>query len=149
MVQFRLFANKSGDIEEMEMLRKQSLWVATILLVTASSTLYAQPDRMVRLGDAHVDGRTDHDSIKVGRSAGGFRAIQLRVSGGAVNFDRVIVRYGNGTQDEIQVRNRIPDGGRTRIIDLPGDRRIITSLDLWYGKDKWSRRPKVTLYGVR
>ncbi len=74
-------------------------------------------------------------------------AIQLRVSGGAVNFDRVIVRYGNETMEEIQVR--IPNGGRTRIIDLPGDRRIIRSVDLWYSKDRWTRRPTVSLYGIR
>jgi hypothetical protein len=104
---------------------------------------------MVYLGNADVDGAVDRDSIQVGRGDGTYRAIQLRVSGGAVNFDRVIVRYGNGTMEEIQVRNRIPDGGRTRIIDLPGDRRIIRSVDLWYSKDRWTRRPTVSLYGIR
>jgi hypothetical protein len=70
------------------------------------------------------------------------------VSGGAIRFDRVIVRYGNGSQEELAVRDLIPAGGQTRIIDLPGDRRIIRSVDLWYGKATWRRRPKV-LYGVR
>jgi len=104
---------------------------------------------MVHLGDARVDGARDRDSITVGRSSGAFRAIQLRVHGGAVNFDRVVVRYGNGTQEELQIRNRIESGGRTRIIDLPGDRRIIQSVELWYSKDTWRTRPKVSLYGVR
>ncbi len=126
-------------------------WMIGFVLVLALCTsLSAQKrGRWTYLGDAHVDGMIDHDSIKVGRSDGTFRAIQLRVSGGAINFDRVIVRYGNGTQDEIPIRARIPDGDHTRVIDLPGDRRVIESLDLWYGKDKWSRRPKVSLYGVR
>lgn len=96
-----------------------------------------------------MDGARDHDSIKVGRSEGGFRAIQLRISGGAINFERVIVRYGNGTQEQIPVRARIPDGGQTRVIDLPGERRLIQSVDLWYGKDSWRRRPKVSFYGLR
>jgi hypothetical protein len=34
------------------------------------------------------------------------------------------------------------------VIDLPGERRIIRSLNLWYGKDNWRRRPKVSLYGL-
>ena len=72
------------------------------------------------LGDAHVDGAQDHDSIKVGRAAGGYHAIQLRISGGAINFERVIVRYGNGEKEEIPIRARIPAGGQTRVIDLPG-----------------------------
>jgi hypothetical protein len=110
--------------------------------------VYGQRGRWTYLGDSHVDGAQHHDSIKVGRSAGTYRAIQLRIRGGAINFERVIVRYGNGSQEEIPIRARIPDGGQTRVIDLPGERRIIRSLDLWYGKDNWRRRPKVSLHGL-
>jgi hypothetical protein len=132
------------------MLRKRKLWTLGLCLVVASCTsLYAQRAHMVHLGDASVDGARDRDTINVGRRAGAFRAIQLRVHGGAVNFDRVIVRYGNGTQEELQIRSTIPSGGQTRIIDLPGERRIIQSVDFWYGKANWLRRPRVSLYGVR
>jgi hypothetical protein len=132
------------------MSKNHSKWAVSLVLVLASCTsVYAQRGRWTYLGDSHVDGSMDHDSIKVGRSDGSFRAIQLRISGGAINFERVIVRYGNGTQQEIPIRARIPDGGKTRAIDLPGDRRMIQSVDLWYGKDHWSRRPKVSLYGLR
>ena len=55
----------------------------------------------------------------------------------------------NGTHEEIPIRAHIPDGGHTRAIDLPGDRRMIQSVDLWYSKGNWSRRPKVSLYGAR
>jgi hypothetical protein len=125
-------------------------WAISFVFVLALCTsLHARRERWEYLGESHVDGTQDHDSIRVGRSAGTYRAIQLRISGGAINFERVIVRYGNGTQEEIGIRSRIPDGGQTRVIDLPGERRIIQSLDLWYGKDKWSKRPKVSLYGLR
>ena len=131
------------------MLTKQrTLMLAMFLLVISCAAVYAE--HMEYLGAAHVDGMNDHDSIKVGRSAGSYRAIQLRVGGGAIDFERVIVRYGNGTSEEIQVRSRIPDGAHTRIIELPGERRIIQSVDLWYSKDnKWEKRPEVSLYGVR
>jgi hypothetical protein len=132
------------------MRRKLTLPMLALFLIAASfTTASAQRGRLVYLGNAHVDGAVDHDSIKVGHSEGTFRAIQLRISGGAVNFDRVVVRYGNGTSEEIAIRNRIPDGGQTRIIDLPGERRIIQSVDLWYSKDRWTKRPKVSLYGLR
>jgi hypothetical protein len=71
------------------------------------------------------------------------------VSGGAINFERVIVHFGNGSQEELVVRQRIPAGGRTRPIDLPGERRVIQSVELWYSKDSWHRRPRVDLYGIR
>jgi hypothetical protein len=38
--------------------------------------------------------------------------------------------------------------GKLASFDLPGERRIIQSLDLWYGKENWRRRPKVSLYGL-
>ena len=132
------------------MLGKQKIWLLGVCVLIASCTsLYAQRARMVHLGDATVDGSRDRDTISVGRHAGEFRAIQLRVHGGAVNFDRVVVRYGNGTQEELQIRSHIPAGGQTRIIDLPGERRIIQSVDFWYGKANWRKRPMVSLYGVR
>jgi len=149
VIKFRRLGRDCGDWKGRVVMKRNLCMLAMFLMAASLITLNAQRGRMVRLGDAHVDGSTDHDSIKVGRSNGTYRAIQLQVSGGAVNFDRVIVRYGNGSQEEIPVRNRIPDGGRTRIIDLPGDRRIIQSVDLWYSKDRWTRRPKVTLYGLR
>ena len=127
----------------------RSRWAIGVVLFLALCASLNARGVWTYLGEAHVDGMADHDSIRVGRSAGVYRAIQLRISGGAINFDRVIVRYGNGTQEEISIRSRIPDGGQTRVIDLPGARRIIESLDLWYGKDKWEKRPKVSLYGLR
>ena len=132
------------------MLRRESIWMLTFLIVFGvGSSAHAQSGHWTYLGNAQVDGRVDHDSIRVTRANGTFRAIQLRVHGGAVQFNRVIVRYGNGSQDEVAVRNLIPSGGKTRAIDLPGDRRIIQSVELWYGKADWRTRPTVSLYAMR
>ena len=132
------------------MLRKQVFPLLALFLAAASfSPLCAQRGSMVNLGNAHIDGGSDHATIKLGRDDGTFSAIQLRISGGAVNFERLSVHYGNGATEEIQVRIRIPDGGRTRIIDLPGSGRILQSIDIWYAKDKWPRRPIVSLYAIR
>jgi hypothetical protein len=123
--------------------------IGILLVLALSASLYAQEGRWDYLGDAHVDGAQDHDNIHVGKHDGRFRAIQLRVSGGAIYFERVIVHFGDGTQEELVIRDKIPSGGATRAIDLPGERRVIESVELWYGKDKWEHRPKVSLYGIR
>ncbi len=87
------------------MSKNHSKWAVSFVLILAFCTsLHAQRGRWTYLGDSHVDGSVDHDSIRVGRSGGAFRAIQLRISGGAINFERVVVRYGDGTQDEIPIR---------------------------------------------
>ena len=101
------------------------------------------------LGERHIDGRVDNDKIDVGRDNGRFRAIQFRVEGGTVLFDRIRVTYLNGESEDIAVRSEIPAGGRTRIIDLPGNRRVIESVSMWYGKRNWHTRPTVRVYGIR
>ena len=83
------------------------------------------------LVEANVDGAVDHDNIVVTASRGTFRAIQLRVQNNAVEFQRVLVHYGDGQTQPIPVRRRIRPGGSTRPIHLPGDRRVIQSVELW------------------
>lgn len=149
--------------EKTLMNKNKNVWLLGLLVSLAfAASMYAQgygdrDDRdrdrsrggWVYLGNAHVDGHNDHDNIRVGRSDGKFRAIQLRVSGGTIDFQRVVVHYGNGSQEEILFRERIPAGGSTRPLDLPGERRVIESVELWYSKENLHRRPKVSLYGLR
>jgi len=139
------------------MLRKFSVVMfAMLLVVTANSSALAQHSggehgggRWVLLGERHIDGRMDSDKIDVGRDSGKFRAIQFRVEGGTVNFDRITVKYLNGEREDIDVRSNIPSGGQTRVIDLPGKRRVIESISMWYSKGNWRTRPAVSVYGVR
>ena len=120
-----------------------------VLMAAAVPALNAQRMRWERLGVAHVDGKVDHDNISVGVRDGRFRAIQLRVRGGAIEFMRVVVHYANGESEEVAVRERIPAGGTTRAIDLRGHERYIRSVELWYARGGWRTRPEVQLFGRR
>jgi hypothetical protein len=122
---------------------------AVLILLAACAGLGYSQGRWELLGTAHVDGGVDHDNISVGLKDGRFRAIQLRVKGGAIEFERVVVHYGNGEPEEVFVREHIPAGGMTRAIDLRGRERFIRSVELWYARGGWKRRPEVQLYGTR
>lgn len=118
-----------------------------VLLFSCSAVALAQ--RWEYLGEANVDGAVDHDNIVVTGRRGAFRAIQIRVQRAPIEFDRVVVHYGDGESEPIHIRNRIPAGGQTRVIDLPGNRRIIRSVEFWYARASRSRRkPKVRLFGM-
>jgi hypothetical protein len=105
--------------------------------------------RWERLGDSRVDGRRDHDTIRV-NARGRFRAIRFFVQGGEIDFQRVVVHFENGADTEVEVRERIRRDGTTRSIDLPGDERRIRSVEVWYGRGNWGRsRPQLVLYGRR
>jgi hypothetical protein len=118
----------------------------TLLCFTSSGA-----PRWSYLGEANVDGRADHDRISVGESKGAFRRIQILVENSAVVFDRIVVHYGNGTQYAVPVAMRIPAGGKTREIDLPGDRRWIDSVEVWYQRGNRANggKPKIRLMGIR
>ena len=122
--------------------------VALILAIGITSSGLSQTGQWVDLGSARVDGKNDHDTIVV-RNQGLFRAIQMRVRGNAVHFNRIIVRYGNGQREQITVRDVIQAGSSSRAIDLPGARRVIDKIDLWYEKASWGIRPTVTITGLK
>jgi len=132
-----------------------ALCTSALIGLVLSQTGFAQKSKAVDsaakwdyLGESNVDGHADHDTIKVGVTAGLYRAIQLKVSGGPVEFAKVIVHYGNGQSEPLEVRERIPAGGKTRVIDLPGERRVIKSVEFFYAKaDRISMRPRVRLFG--
>ena len=119
-----------------------------LLVFSVGQTLNAQTGRWVHLGDKHVDGNSDHDKISIGASEGRFRQLQIRVEDGAVDFQRVVVHFGNRSDEGLQFRERINPGGETRPMELRGYNRIIKSVEFWYQKANWgSRRPTVKLYG--
>jgi hypothetical protein len=131
--------------------RIQIVKKALVSLIALAFIFYIAPAAhaadWVYLGKAHVDGQHDHDNIEVGQAAGRYRKLEIRVVNAPIEFDRVVVHYGNGQAETLQVRQFIRAGGHTRGIDLQGDR-IVQSLELWYGKaHPFSARPEVTLFG--
>jgi hypothetical protein len=121
-----------------------AIGVAGLLLVPA----IAQAEWKV-LGTRQVDRKAETDEITVTASRGGFKAIKLAVKGAAVEFKDVHVIYGNGEPDKLEVRNKIPEGGETRPLDLQGRERVIRKIVFWYKTEGVGRqRAVVTAWGL-
>jgi len=130
------------------MLKKRIVWFwACLLSFVSTISLHARGQFWDFLGDTQIDGTRDHDRIQVTRRNGVFHAIQVRVSGDPIFFDRVIVHFADGTFEELPVRDRIWPGGTNRIMGLSGERHVVESIELWYYKEPWEHNPRVTLYG--
>jgi hypothetical protein len=108
-----------------------SLFTVALILLMAIPSM-ATRDRWEFLGEKLVNDRLDHDVMLVTAVRGDFRSIQLRVRNAPVDFHKVVVVYANGQRDEIELRNTIPAGGASRVIDLRGTERIIREIIFWY-----------------
>jgi hypothetical protein len=131
------------------MLKKHATWLTIALLALAAVSPVAYAKRWIFLGTAHVDKTEDHKTIHVGSTAGQFHQIQLRVTGGAIDLRRLVVHFEDGKQEELAVADRIRSGGKTTDIDLPGERRTIDGVELWFNKEYADTRPEVSVYGAR
>ena len=99
------------------------------------------------LGRRQVDFRVDHDVIEVGRIEGRFNELRFVVRGGAIEMYDVAVVLGDG--ETIRPHTRlIFDRGEGRMIELPGERRVVRRVEFVYRSlHSDFRRATVTLYG--
>ena len=118
-------------------------------LLALASTIYLPARGQVWdfLGDAQINGTRDHEKIQVARRHAVFHTIQLRVSGDAIFFDRLVVHFADGTSEEMAFHGRIWPGGGNHVIDLSGELRALESVELWYYEEPWDHNPRVILYG--
>jgi hypothetical protein len=126
------------------------IFLLSFLLLACAFASSAQKHHWEYLGSSHVDGRADHDKISVGGGEGPFRAIRFKVSGVSVKFDHVIVRYGNGKEQELAANFVVESNSSSPAIDLPGTFRNIETVEMWYERGNWGHHnPKVSVYGLR
>ena len=123
--------------------------VTALFVLAFATSLFARGQFWDFLGYTQVDAGHDHGRIQIVRRDRLFRTIQLRVIGEAMFLDRVVMHFGNGSSQELTVSERISPGGKDYVIELPGERRALESVELWYYKESWGHNPRVNLYGIR
>jgi hypothetical protein len=83
-----------------------------------------------------VNFRDDRDHINIGnagRHNGRFTRVMIRAEGAPVEIRRMVINFDNGEKFEaINQRTRLDDNSGGLVIDLPGHRRDIDSIDLNY-----------------
>ena len=117
-------------------------WLLLILLMFGLSfNMSAQQiGRWEKLGERSVKFRTERDVIKCSHK-GTFSKLKIRVNEAPVEFNKVLVRYGNGSTQELYIRQTILAGGYTRVLDLRGNKRVIKEIVFYYKTKKGYRFP--------
>jgi hypothetical protein len=99
------------------------------------------------LGARPVDFRVDHDAVLAGRQ-GAFRAVRLDVEGGNLEMFNVKITFANGETFSPATRLLFSQGTMSRVIDLPGEARVIRRIDFFY-RSMGGPRATVHVYARR
>ncbi|MCB1377167.1 MAG: hypothetical protein KDK89_02185 [Alphaproteobacteria bacterium] len=84
------------------------------------------------LGTAIYEALPQRDVVNVGAAEGRFKAIRLEVRQNDVEVLDLKVVYGNGTAEDIRVRQVFKAGSSSRMIDLKGSDRFIKQIVVVY-----------------
>lgn len=84
------------------------------------------------LGSRRVNFAVDHDAIEVGVREGTFNAIRIEVGGGTLEMYNIQITFGNGETWSPDTRVLFRQGSWSRLIDLPGQARVIRKIEFWY-----------------
>ncbi len=107
-----------------------------------------QPGAWELLGTRTVKYGLDRDEISVTAREGFFTALKIKVNRSALNMHKMVIHFGDGSNEEVAVRNNFKAGQESRVIDLPGNRRVITKVVFWYDtKNLKKSRAVVELWG--
>jgi|SRR5271165_3768007 len=103
------------------------------------------------IGTTQANHTADHDGIVVKGPFDNFRRIKFKVTNAPLNMQKIVVTYDNGSPENIDVRQNIPQGGESRQIDLKGiGSRRIRRIDFWYDtKGLLNGKANVTVFGMK
>ncbi len=99
------------------------------------------------LGEAIVNGSRDKDKIMVGRDDGKFRQLTVVVLDSDLEMLDMEVKMGKGKPFSPDVRQVFRENTRTRVIDLPGDDRVIKWIEFHYRNLAGGGRARVQVWG--
>lgn len=118
-------------------------YLLLLLFSLLTLSFHSNAQEWERLGSRVVNFGLERDVIQVGANEGGFTKLKIEVRGGAINMHRLVVEYGNGERDEIELRHNFVRGSDSRIIDLNGGKRIIKNITFVYDTKNLARRKAV------
>jgi hypothetical protein len=99
-----------------------------------------------KLGERWVDGTHDRDVIPVGAREGSYRRIMIVVENSALEMHEVVVHFSDGTAFSPPTRHVFAANTRSHVIDLPGTRRNIRSVEFRYGNLPGGGRAQAELW---
>jgi hypothetical protein len=124
-----------------------ALILPLLALLAASPARHSQQN-WVKIGDRTVNYTVDHSEIIFDDVQKDLSAIRVKVRKGAINLHRCAIYYDNGQTQDMDIMNSIPQGGESKVLELPADSRTITKLVFTYDtKNRTAQKSEVEIWG--
>jgi Protein of unknown function (DUF2541) len=124
------------------------LFIALFTSTTVFAQGTARPDKWSLLGSRTVKHGLDKDEIMVTASEGVFDAVQIRVKRSGINMHKCVVHFGDGSTQDVDMKQDFKQGSESRLINLEGTNRVIRKVVFWYDTKNYRRsRALVELWG--
>ena len=134
-------------------MKNVSIFLSITLVILSSiacshATISPAQGQWEQLGTRTVNFGLDRDEINVTASEGFFTGLKIRVDRSALNMHKMVIYFGDGSSQDVELRNTFKAGQESRVIDLAGNRRVITKVVFWYDtKNIRKTRAVVELWG--
>ena len=128
---------------------KSILFVVAIFSLSFATISWSNYQQWKFIGDKKANFLIDRDVIHV-TGNDNFSQIKLKVTEGPVHILDMDIYFENGDKFDVSIRNKIPRGGESRVIDLPGGSRSIKKIEFWYETKGFLKgRGRVSVWGKR
>lgn len=118
-----------------------------LALLAASPATHIQQS-WVKIGDRTVNYTVDHSEIVFEGVQKNLSALRVKVRKGAINLHRCAIFFDNGQTQDVDIMNAIPQGGESKMIELPADSRTIVKLVFTYDtKNRATQKAEVEIWG--
>jgi hypothetical protein len=119
-----------------------------ILALTSFRNTPGNPGDWFFLGDKNVGFGVDHDVIRFGNWKDDVRQIKLKITDGPLRMYDMKIHFDNGSTQDVALKNRFAQGTESRVIDLVGGLRHLSSIEFTYETRGFARgRSRIAVWG--
>jgi hypothetical protein len=105
-------------------------------------------DNWEKLGEHKVTLEVQHNEVVFPADGPVLSAIKIKSKKGALNLQRCVIHFANGERKSIELRNDIPAGGESRVINLVGNKSSMTKFVFWYGSSQsGAEKAEIEIWG--
>ncbi|HYC27716.1 MAG TPA: hypothetical protein VEB42_02855 [Chitinophagaceae bacterium] len=126
-------------------LSRLPLLALMLLLFTYGRT---PQNNWVKLATRTVGYTVDHSEVVIDGLNENLNALKVKVAKGAINLHRCVAYYQNGQTQDIDILNSIPQGGESKVIELPRSDQSVTKLIFVYDtKNRAIQKADIEFWG--